>query len=146
MNYHLDPHGGELLQQFRESLPLLQRIQQIAYLTLSQTLEEQGLYVTNIEYRIKDENGRAVADMLAIKGEKVDMSVEGGYRFVDPEQPWKSTHIFENCTAELLQQPLIRGGKPVKRFTSPVRHFMEVLHCASPLPDDGMNYSRQMTD
>ena len=55
MNYHLDPHGGEFVQQFRESLPLLQRIQQIAYLTLSQTLEEQGLYVTNIEYRIKDE-------------------------------------------------------------------------------------------
>ena len=54
-------------------------------------------------YRIKDEHGRAVADMLAIKGEKVDMSVAGGYKFVDPEQPWKSTHVFDNCTAELLQ-------------------------------------------
>ncbi len=68
MNYHLDPHGGELLQQFRESLPLLQRIQQIAYLTLSQTLEEQGLYVTNIEYRIKDE--QSLAGKLERKGSK----------------------------------------------------------------------------
>ncbi len=62
-------------------------------------------------YRIKDENGRAVADMLAIKGENVDMSQPGGYKFIDPEQPWKSTHIFENCTAELLQKPLIRNGE-----------------------------------
>ena len=52
-----------------------------------------------------------MADLLAIKGETVDMNVEGGYRFVDPEQPWKSTHIFKGCTAELLQKPLIIGGK-----------------------------------
>nr|MCR5415951.1 nicotinate phosphoribosyltransferase [Pseudobutyrivibrio sp.] len=62
-------------------------------------------------YRIKDETGRAVADLLAIKGEEVDMNMPGGYKFIDPEQPWKSTHIFENCTAEPLQFPLIRDGK-----------------------------------
>ena len=62
-------------------------------------------------YRIKDKHGRAVADMLAIKGEQVDMNVSGGYKVVDPEQPWKSTHVFEGCTAELLQKSLIRDGK-----------------------------------
>ena len=46
-------------------------------------------------------------------GKIVGMPFNPGYKFVDPEQPWKSTHIFENCTAEPLQQPLIRDGKAV---------------------------------
>jgi nicotinate phosphoribosyltransferase len=83
----------------------------IPKIKISETVEKITNPGLKDVYRIKDEKGRAVADMLAIKGEEVDMQVEGGYKFIDPEQPWKSTHIFENCTAELLQQPLIRAGK-----------------------------------
>ena len=87
--------------------------QVIPKIKISETVEKITNPGLKDVYRIKDEHGRAVADLLAIKGEEVDITAEGGYKFVDPEQPWKSTHIFENCTAELLQQPLIRGGKPV---------------------------------
>ena len=68
MNYQLDPHGEELLQQFRQSLPVLQRIEQIAYRKLSETLQEQGLYVTNIEHRIKEE--QSLMGKLERKGSK----------------------------------------------------------------------------
>ena len=68
MNYHLDPHGEGLLQEFRQSQPVLQRIAQIAYQKLSETLEEQGLYVTNIEHRIKGE--ASLAGKLERKGSK----------------------------------------------------------------------------
>ena len=68
MNYQLDPHGEELLQQYRQSLPVLQRIEQIAYQKLNETLEEQGLYVTNIEHRIKHE--QSLVGKLERKGSK----------------------------------------------------------------------------
>ena len=83
----------------------------IPKIKISETVEKITNPGLKDVYRIKDASGRAVADLLAIKGEEIDMSVAGGYRFIDPEQPWKSTHIFENCTAEALQQPLIRNGK-----------------------------------
>ena len=82
----------------------------IPKIKISETVEKITNPGLKDVYRIKDENGRAVADMLAIKGEQMDMTAEGGYRFVDPEQPWKSTHVFEKCTAELIQKPLIRAG------------------------------------
>ena len=86
---------------------------------LAKTESEDEKMLREIKRYIKEQGNKptglpngtaAVADMLAIKGETVDMAAEGGYRFVDPEQPWKSTHVFENCTAELLQKPLIRAG------------------------------------
>ena len=61
-------------------------------------------------YRIYNENGHAVADLLTISGEDVDMSQ--AYRFVDPEKPWKKRK-FINCTAKKLQQLVIRDGKRV---------------------------------
>ena len=56
MNYSSDPHGGEFFNS-SESFPPPQRIQ-IAYLTLSETLKEQGLYVTNLEYRHQGRSSR----------------------------------------------------------------------------------------
>ncbi|MCR4695537.1 MAG: nicotinate phosphoribosyltransferase [Pseudobutyrivibrio sp.] len=85
----------------------------IPKIKISETVEKITNPGLKDVYRIKDANGRAVADLLAIKGEKVDMNQEGGYKFIDPEQPWKSTHIFSGCTAELLQHPLIRDGEAV---------------------------------
>ena len=61
-------------------------------------------------YRIYDENGQAIADLITKEGETVDLSEP--YRYVDPEKPWK-VRMFENCTAKELQQPVIRNGKRV---------------------------------
>ncbi|MDD6858641.1 nicotinate phosphoribosyltransferase [Lachnospiraceae bacterium HCP1S3_C3] len=61
-------------------------------------------------YRIIDEDGRAIADMLARADEEVDMSEP--FRYVDPNKPWKN-RFFENCSAKELQIPVILGGKVV---------------------------------
>jgi ppGpp synthetase/RelA/SpoT-type nucleotidyltranferase len=68
MNYHLDPHGEMILQQFRDRLPILQRLDELVYQHLRQTLEEQGLYVTSIEHRVKKEE--SLAGKLIRKGHK----------------------------------------------------------------------------
>ena len=61
-------------------------------------------------YRIIDEDGRAIADMLARADEEVDMSEP--FRYVDPNKPWKN-RFFVNCSAKELQIPVILGGKVV---------------------------------
>lgn len=99
-------------------------------------------------YRIIDEEGRAIADMLAKADEKVDMSKP--FRYVDPDKPWKN-RFFENCNAKELQIPVILNGKVVyekqslkdiaeyvrkqlseeiweeeQRFENPHRHYMDM--------------------
>ena len=59
-------------------------------------------------YRIYDAEGHAVADLMTLAGEEVDMSRR--YRFVDPVRPWKVYH-FEGCTAKKLQQKVIEAGR-----------------------------------
>lgn len=61
-------------------------------------------------YRIYDENGSAIADLITKKGEDLDLSQP--YRYVDPKKPWKN-RMFENCTAKKLQIPMIVEGKRV---------------------------------
>lgn len=61
-------------------------------------------------YRIYDENGSAIADLITKKGEELDLSQP--YRYVDPKKPWKN-RMFENCTAKKLQIPIIVEGKRV---------------------------------
>lgn len=61
-------------------------------------------------YRIYDENGSAIADLITKKGEELDLSQP--YRYVDPKKPWKN-RMFENCTAKKLQVPMIVDGKRV---------------------------------
>ncbi len=61
-------------------------------------------------YRIYDENGSAIADLITKKDEELDLSKP--YRYVDPKKPWKN-RMFENCTAKKLQIPMIVDGKRV---------------------------------
>ncbi len=61
-------------------------------------------------YRIYDEAGHSVADLITKAGEKVDMSVP--YRYADPVKPWKN-RSFENCTAKKLQQQVVKAGKRI---------------------------------
>ena len=59
-------------------------------------------------YRVYDEEGHAVSDLIAGFDEKVDFSTP--YRYVDPEKPWKN-RSYENCTAKPLLHKVIEGGK-----------------------------------
>ena len=61
-------------------------------------------------YRIFNEQNHAVADLIVMAGEEVDLSKP--YHFIDPQMPWKK-RSFVNCTARKLQVPVIQGGKRV---------------------------------
>ena len=59
-------------------------------------------------YRIYDEHGRVVADLLTCKGEALDLSKP--YHFISPERPWKK-YTYQNCTAKLMQKPMVLNGQ-----------------------------------
>lgn len=61
-------------------------------------------------YRIYDENGHAIADLLAKADQELDFS--SPLRYVDPSKPWKN-RFFENCSAKSLQVPIFQNGKRV---------------------------------
>lgn len=64
----LDPHGEELLQQFRDLVPSLKKIEKQACNKLKKALDDQGIYVTAVEHRIKTEP--SLAGKLLLKGAK----------------------------------------------------------------------------
>lgn len=99
-------------------------------------------------YRVYDEYGCAVADLIANKEDMVDM--HKAYRYVDPEKPWKNRY-FENCNVKKLQQPIFLNGQYVaqdytvaeiaayvkeqleneiwdeeQRFENPHKHYMDM--------------------
>lgn len=61
-------------------------------------------------YRVYDADHKAIADLIALANEKVDLAAP--YRYVDPKKPWK-VRFFENCTAKPLQIPIFKEGKRV---------------------------------
>ena len=75
---------------------------------ISDTLEKITNPGLKDVYRIYDESGHAIADLLACRGEEVDLTKP--FRYVDPEQYWKNRK-FTGCTAKKLQQQVIQGGK-----------------------------------
>ncbi len=68
MEYTLDPHSEELLQQYRDSLPIYKRIEELAYDKIISALQKHGLYVTQVEHRIKTE--KSLTGKLELKGSK----------------------------------------------------------------------------
>ena len=77
---------------------------------VSETLEKITNPGLKDVYRIYDENGHAIADLLAGAGEPVDVTKR--FRFVDPERPWK-VRYFENCSQKKLQEQVIAGGERI---------------------------------
>ncbi|MCD8326519.1 MAG: nicotinate phosphoribosyltransferase [Lachnospiraceae bacterium] len=59
-------------------------------------------------YRVYDQNGKAVADYMAVKGEEIDTSKP--VRYVDPVQYWKN-RCFVDCTFKPLQQQIFKDGE-----------------------------------
>lgn len=99
-------------------------------------------------YRVYDEEGHAVADLLANYDEEI--ATAKPFRYVDPEQPWKN-RSFENFTVKKLKQLVIKDGKRVlptvslteirdyvkkqlateiwpeeQRFENPHRHYLDM--------------------
>lgn len=68
MNYQLDFHGEELMEQYRERLPLYQRLAVIVDDKVRKALKEQHVTVTVMEHRVKAEN--SLAGKLELKGAK----------------------------------------------------------------------------
>lgn len=64
-------------------------------------------------YRIYDADGHAVADMLAICGETVNMGEP--FRYVDPQKPWKN-RSFTGCSAKNLRRLYVHEGKRVEEL------------------------------
>ena len=77
-------------------------------------------------YRVYDESGKAVADLITGMEGLDPEELKNGYRFIDPERPWKRHH-FHNCTARSLQEKVMRDGHrtsapvPVKEIAEYVR-------------------------
>lgn len=68
-------------------------------------------------YRIYGEEGYAVADLITMENEEIDMSQ--AFNYVDPEKPWK-TDSFTNCKAKELQYKVMENG--MRTFSSPSLH------------------------
>jgi ppGpp synthetase/RelA/SpoT-type nucleotidyltranferase len=64
----LDSHGEELMKQFRDLRPTLDQLAKDAYEQLNSALQEQGVYVTALEHRVKTE--KSLAGKLELKGAK----------------------------------------------------------------------------
>lgn len=58
-------------------------------------------------YRIYNEEGYGIADLITCNDEEVDLSKP--YIFVDPNEPWRNRK-FENCRAEELQVKVFDNG------------------------------------
>ncbi len=66
-------------------------------------------------YRVySNEDNKAIADLIAIKGEELDFSKK--YRFIDPNKEWKELY-FENCYVENLRTKIFENGKLI--YNSP---------------------------
>lgn len=102
-------------------------------------------------WRIYDEKGYSIADLITLENEKPDFS--GGYPFVDPEKPWKKRSFPPTVKArELLETVMLNGRRTVpsaglteirsyvkhqlenelwqeeQRFENPHRHFLDMSY------------------
>lgn len=118
-------------------------------------------------YRIYDETGNAVADLIAKADETIDLSKP--FRYIDPKKPWKNRY-FENCSAKELQIPVIKAGELVykrknvqeiadyvkeqlsheiwieeQRFENPHTHYMDMTPDYYEMKMELLNESRKIT-
>ena len=78
MEYSLNPHSQELLAQFRENLPVYQKIEQVALQVIQRIIKEQGITINSLEHRVKAE--KSLAGKLELKGGKY--TSHGDHRMV----------------------------------------------------------------
>lgn len=59
-------------------------------------------------YRVYDETGKAVADLIGRHDEEIDMGEP--FRYIDPVAPWRQ-RTFDHCTCKELQVPIFKDGR-----------------------------------
>ena len=96
----LDQHGKELLLQYRELRPTLDKLSGEAYDLLRHELRKQGIYVTAIEHRVKTE--KSLAGKLEIKGSK--------YKTIDDITDLVGLRIITFYTDEVDKVAVIAQG------------------------------------
>ncbi len=64
-------------------------------------------------YRIYDDSGQAVADLIAMADENIDLSTP--LRYIDPVKSWKQ-RTFANCTAKKLLKLYVKDGRRVEQL------------------------------
>jgi len=67
MTEQRNPHTELLLEEYRQQLPMLERLEQQAYQLLAAALKKQGIELNSIEHRVKTE--KSLAGKLELKGE-----------------------------------------------------------------------------
>ena len=68
-------------------------------------------------YRVYNADGKAVADLLTGPEGIDEDAVRTGYRFIDPERPWKKRE-FKGCTAKKLQKQVMAHGRRTEPATT----------------------------
>lgn len=61
-------------------------------------------------FRVYNQTGNAISDLLTLHEESVDVSAP--YRYVNPQKPWRS-RSYVDVTVRELQQPVMRAGRRV---------------------------------
>ncbi len=59
-------------------------------------------------WRIYNEEGHAISDLITMHDEELDVSAP--YRYVNPAKPWRN-RSYMGVTARELQRPVMRGGR-----------------------------------
>lgn len=81
-----------------------------ARIKISENIEKITTPCLKQVYRIYNEEGKAVSDLLTLKDEIVD--VHNKYSFVSPAKPWKQ-YSYENYTSKPLLKLIFKDGKQV---------------------------------
>lgn len=69
-NYGLDMHCSMILEEYRDSKPVFEKMLEVVRKALEESISENGIYVNAIEARVKTE--KSLAGKLELKGSKYD--------------------------------------------------------------------------
>ena len=86
----------------------------IPRMKLSETAEKMTIPCLKKVWRIYDEDGKAMADLITMADEMVE--TKNGITLFDPVETWKE-RTYVNCTARCLSTPIYQNGQRV--YTSP---------------------------
>ena len=81
---------------------------------ISESIEKLTIPCLKKVWRIYDEDGKAMADLVTMADEPV--STQNGITLFDPVETWKE-RTYVNCTAKCLSTPIYENGKRV--YNSP---------------------------
>ena len=75
-------------------------------------------------YRVYDENGKSVADLIACADEEVDLTEP--YRYSDQTKPW-AVRYFKNCTCKKLLIKVMENGRTIgeRKTIAKIREYVE---------------------